>query len=86
MAESSFNEELDRDELKALHRDFSTLVSILLEHVRSGSIIISDGWAAYSKLGDPINGVIFVRIDFTIFVWTAIAFIVNGAYFGPTHF
>ena len=59
LAESSFNEELDREELKALHRDFPTLVSILLEHVRPGSIIISDGWAAYSKLGDPINGVIF---------------------------
>lgn len=61
LAESIYDEELDREVLRNLHRDFDTLVEILLQHVRPGSIIITDGWGAYDKLGHPIQGVIFYQ-------------------------
>ena len=61
LAESFYNEEMDREELRNLHRNFETLVEIILQHVRPGSIIMSDGWSAYEKIGHPIHGVTFYK-------------------------
>ena len=61
LAESFYNEEMDREELRNLHRNLETLVEIILQHVRPGSIIMSDGWSAYEKIGHPIHGVTFYK-------------------------
>ena len=56
---STFNQSLNRRELRILHRDSKTLIPMITKHVRPGSIIITDGWKAYLKLSKPIGGVVY---------------------------